>query len=130
VNEEQKENQPKEKIIKAPQTQQITSILQLHNISLQQNKNALGGRKTEDTKVESKKQIVVKRETLTLFLQNNELRNLIDMAEVLEAVMWTSQRILWLDLSYNYLVDIEDEILNFPELKTLYLHGNYIANLE
>ena len=101
-----------------------------YNISLQQNKNALGGRKTEDTKVETKKQIVVKKETLTLFLQNNELRNLIDMAEVLEAVMWNSQRILWLDLSYNYLVDIEDELLKFPELKTLYLHGNYISNLE
>ena len=52
------------------------------------------------------------------------------MAEVLEAVMWNSQRILWLDLSYNYLVDIEDELLKFPELKTLYLHGNYISNLE
>ena len=117
-------------MIKAPQTQQITNILMNYNISLQQNKNALGGRKAEDTKVETTKKMVVKRETLTLFLQNNELRTLLDMANVLEAVMWNSQRLLWLDLSYNYLTDIEDEILNFPELKTLYLHGNYISNLE
>ena len=44
--------------------------------------------------------------------------------------MWNSRNLLWLDLSYNYLTSIEDELLEFPELKTLYLHGNYINNLE
>ena len=44
--------------------------------------------------------------------------------------MWNSKNLLWLDLSYNYLTSIEDELLEFPELKTLYLHGNYINNLE
>ena len=33
-------------------------------------------------------------------------------------------------MSYNYLETIEDEILKFPNLKTLYLHGNYIASLD
>ena len=44
--------------------------------------------------------------------------------------MWNPQNLEWLDLSYNYLERIEPEILNFPNLKTLYLHGNYISNLE
>jgi Leucine-rich repeat (LRR) protein len=45
--------------------------------------------------------------------------------------MWNSSRLQWIDLSYNYLEKIEDEIvLNFPCLKTLYLHGNYILNIE
>jgi Leucine-rich repeat (LRR) protein len=44
--------------------------------------------------------------------------------------MWNSNKLLWIDLSYNYLETIEDEILKFPNLKTLFLHGNYIANLE
>ena len=74
--------------------------------------------------------MVVKKQTLTLFLQNNELRSLIGMADVLEAVMWNSRNLLWLDLSYNYLQDIDEELLEFPELKTLYLHGNYISSLE
>jgi len=74
--------------------------------------------------------MVVRKVTLTLFLQNNELRTLKGMAEVLDAVMWNSQRLLWLDLSYNYLTAIEDDLLEFEELRTLYLHGNYIANLE
>ena len=74
--------------------------------------------------------MVVRKKTLTLFLQNNELRTLKDMANVLEVVMWNSSNLLWLDLSYNFLTQIEDELLEFPELKTLYLHGNYIASLE
>lgn len=37
---------------------------------------------------------------------------------------------IWLDLSYNYLETIENDILEFPLLKTLYLHGNYIQNLD
>merc|ERR1712083_191388 len=44
--------------------------------------------------------------------------------------MWNSNRLLWLDLSYNFLTAIEDELLEFPELRTLYLHGNYIASLD
>ncbi len=44
--------------------------------------------------------------------------------------MWFPERLEWLDLSYNYLEKIDKEILNFPMLKTLYLHGNYISNLD
>lgn len=44
--------------------------------------------------------------------------------------MWTTDNLVWLDLSYNYLVTIEDEILKLPKLKTLYLQCNCIKNLE
>lgn len=44
--------------------------------------------------------------------------------------MWNHKQLQWIDLSYNYLETIEDEILKFPHLKTLYLHGNYISSLE
>ena len=41
------------------------------------------------------------------------------------------QNLLWIDLSYNYLTKIEDEIVeNFPQLKTFYFHGNYVENME
>ena len=65
-----------------------------------------------------------------MFLQNNEIRTLVGLSDVLESVMWNHQNLIWLDLSYNYLDKIEDDLLQFPNLKTLYLHGNYISNLE
>ena len=49
---------------------------------------------------------------------------------VLSDVMWNHQNLQWIDLSYNQLVEIDEEILNFKHLKTLYLHGNNISNLE
>jgi len=44
--------------------------------------------------------------------------------------MFNHQSLIWLDLSYNYLETIETDLLDFPCLKTLYMHGNYISNLD
>lgn len=66
----------------------------------------------------------------SIFLNNNELRSIRGLRNILDSVIWNPDRLEWLDLSYNYLEKVEPEILNFPNLKTLYLHGNYISNLE
>ena len=66
----------------------------------------------------------------SLFLNNNELRVITGMRGILEHVMYAPDRLEWLDLSYNYLEKIEDELLNFVNLKTLYLHGNYLSRLD
>ena len=90
----------------------------------------MGGRKVEETKTETKKKIMVQKRTQTLFLQNNEIRSVAGLPQVMEDVMYHSRGLIWLDLSYNYLETIEADLLEFPELKTLYLHGNYISNLD
>jgi len=103
----------------------------VHNNILFANKQgAMGGRKVEETKTETKKKIVVKKHTTSLFLQNNELRTIVELPRVLQDVMWNSEGLLWLDLSYNYLESIEQDLLQFRQLRTLYMHGNYISNLE
>ena len=86
----------------------------------------MGGRKVEEAKTETKKKIIVKKQTQSLFLQNNEIRSVEKLPEVLLDVMYNSQNLIWLDLSYNYLETIESDLLQFPQLKTLYMHGNYI----
>ena len=45
-------------------------------------------------------------------------------------VLYEPDRLQWLNLSYNYLVKIDPEILKFTQLKSLQLHGNYIKELE
>jgi Leucine-rich repeat (LRR) protein len=106
------------------------------NISLQAGKNAggsVGGRKNDDGhggKLESSKKKKVHLVQTALFLNNNEIRTIKGLRDILNFVVWQPDQIQWIDLSYNYLSNIEREILNFPNLKTLYLHGNYISNLE
>mmetsp|Transcript_25364 Transcript_25364/g.33918 ORF Transcript_25364/g.33918 Transcript_25364/m.33918 type:complete len:189 (+) Transcript_25364:509-1075(+) len=92
----------------------------------------MGGRKVEETKTETKKKIVVKKTTTALFLQNNELRTVATLPAVLTEVMVCDpyMNLLWLDLSYNYLEAIEEDLLQLQNLQTLYMHGNYISNLD
>ena len=45
-------------------------------------------------------------------------------------VLYEPDRLQWLNLSYNYLVKIDPEILKFTQLKSLQLHGNYVKELE
>ena len=67
-----------------------------------------------------------------MLLNNNELRDLRGFTETLVFVMPKSDphNLQWLNLSYNYLTKIDIELLNFPMLKSLNLHGNYISDLE
>jgi hypothetical protein len=57
--------------------------------------------------------MIIKKQTRILFLQNNELRSIKGMYIILQDVMWNHTNLIWIDLSYNYLESIEDEILNF-----------------
>jgi len=74
----------------------------------------LMGRKTEDSKVETQKKQKIATQTQMVFLQNNEFRELTGLKSMLTDIMYDVSNILWLDLSYNYLVTIEDELMNFP----------------
>lgn len=92
----------------------MNQILTLNNISLQANKTQLpGGRKIEDTKVEAKLKRKVHVYCRSLFLNNNELRTIGNLRSILDFVMWNPEKLEWLDLSYNYIQEIEPEILKF-----------------
>jgi hypothetical protein len=92
----------------------------------------MGGRKSDDAngKTENKRKKEVKVVCTALFLNNNEIRTLKFLPDTLRYVMYRPENLEWLDLSYNYLQTIDRELLEFPNLKTLYMHGNYIVNLE
>lgn len=67
-----------------------------------------------------------------LLLNNNELREITGLYEILTGVLLHGDpsKLIWINLSFNYLTKIDDEILNFVNLKSLNLHGNYINEIE
>ena len=80
--------------------------------------------------MEAKRKKKVNVYCTSVFLNNNELRGLNGLGSILSIVMWHPERLEWLDLSYNYFEKIDNELLVFPNLKSLNLHGNYISSLE
>ncbi len=118
-------------VIKNTAVPQVANILQNHSISLSVQKNGMmGGRKQDDGNVEAARKKELEFTRTSLLLNNNELRTLSGMFHTLDTyVMRAPRNLLWLNLSYNYLTKIDVEILEFPNLKSLQLHGNYIGDL-
>lgn len=119
----------KEEVIKDPHQTTISNVLQSVNQPLSQAKNAnfTSGRLKNDEQKNRKK--VIHKDCVTLFINSNRLRSIYTLYETLGTVMWGHEKLQWIDLSYNLLVKIEPEILKFTQLKTLYLHGNFIYEM-
>ena len=62
-------------------------------------------------------------------VNNNQIESLIGAPKALESLLVEPQALAWLDISFNALTLIHSEILQFPNLKVLYLHGNAIADM-
>lgn len=131
-NEEGEMNPTGVAISRAQHQPQISNLLSNHYVSLQQTKNVLGGRKNDDGKVEVKRKKQIDYECDSLLLSNNELRSFAGLREVLRGVLPHGEpnRLVWINLSFNFLTKIDADILNFPSLKQLNMHGNFIADFE
>lgn len=72
----------------------------------------------------------VRKVTLAVKLNNNSIDSITDLPQALEFVMDDPLRNLqWIDLSFNQLHTIQAELLDFKQMKALYLHGNHIKSL-
>jgi hypothetical protein len=81
----------------------------------------------ERSKVERK--LAVTLLTSSLRLNNNVLTSLKDLPAALTEILPNPARLLFLDLSWNSLQTIDSCLLQYEQLKALYLHGNRIAKL-
>lgn len=48
----------------------------------------------------------------------------------MDSVLYDLHKLQWIDLSHNYIEKIDYDFKEFSVLKTLYLHENYISELE
>jgi len=63
-------------------------------------------------------------------LSNNNLVDTHGLYQLALDLVECPENIAWLDLSFNDIEEVTDDILEFPNLKMIYLHGNKIPSLE
>ena len=68
----------------------------------------------------------------TLILSYNQLRSLesANFYNIVNSIMFNCKNLAWIDLSHNYLQDLNYDFSDFPNLKSLYLHVNVIADFN
>lgn len=83
----------------------------------------------EELEKQKKKSIQVKLVCCSLILSYNKIRELNKFPEIMVDVMPNHTNLQWLDLSHNYLQTIDYDFEHYPQLRTLYLHCNYIVDI-
>ncbi|XP_076240756.1 leucine-rich repeat-containing protein 51 [Calliopsis andreniformis] len=68
--------------------------------------------------------------TSSLWLSNNSLTTMDGFENLVQKVLDDPRYLSWLDLSFNEIKKIGDEIVKFLNLKILYLHGNNISDIN
>ncbi|XP_030747657.1 leucine-rich repeat-containing protein 51-like isoform X2 [Sitophilus oryzae] len=68
--------------------------------------------------------------TKSLWLNNNKLKTTKNVDELVNAVIEYPSYLGWIDFSFNYITEIDEGLLKFPNLKILYFHGNCISDLN
>ncbi|XP_045467159.1 leucine-rich repeat-containing protein 51-like isoform X2 [Harmonia axyridis] len=73
----------------------------------------------------------VKKKLLTrsIWLNNNKLKSIKNLEQIVESILEVPSQLSWIDFSFNYIKDIDDCILKYPNLKIVYFHGNCISKL-
>jgi hypothetical protein len=93
----------------------------------------------EETKKESKHTVKFKTYTNSVIFANNELKSISNIHIVLNeiipdltfySVKSKIELIQWIDISRNHLTEVHYDILQLPFLKILYMHGNFIQEIE
>lgn len=83
----------------------------------------------EDPRKGTKEKEGTKGVVTALRLNNNSISELADLSTAITSVLVNPQAISWLDFSFNDISVLNDTLLEFPNLTTLYLHGNHIMSL-
>jgi len=61
---------------------------------------------------------------------NNSIHELGDLVPSLTSLVVNPAAISWLDFSFNDINQLDDSLLQFPNMTTLYLHGNQLMSLN
>ena len=75
-----------------------------------------------------KKQVV--SQTTSLFLRYNKITSIEEFKLCIEPVFPDLNQLMWIDLSHNRLTALSEDLKTLPNLKTLYLHVNFLPSFK
>merc|ERR1711904_100114 len=110
-----------------PRAGVLGSKSRLRKVEEKEVKVVATGKKKQKPKVRSRYEVT----TITTCLRmcNNSLENLDGLDEAVNEMFDLPEKVEWLDFSFNQLKHIDDVLLQYKDLKSLYLHGNQITNI-
>lgn len=113
------------------QTLKIKPISNLKNLINTYNTTLTNTKDLKNTNENTNRKKRIKLITTSLLIGYNYIRNIKKMDTILEKVMYNPiNNLRWLDLQHNYLINLDSCISNFVNLKCLYLHCNFIYDLN
>eukprot|EP00736_Rhodelphis_marinus_P007611 Rmarinus@m.836 len=68
--------------------------------------------------------------TTAVRLNNNDLTDTEGIIPVMETLLLRPETLMWLDLSFNHISEISEDILYFTNLKVLNYHSNNITDIK
>ena len=69
-------------------------------------------------------------ESSALKLNNNIVQEWDGFDGLVDHLLKTPSELSWIDISFNYILTIDEVLLQYPKLSILYLHGNAIEKLS
>merc|ERR1712159_164727 len=110
-----------------PRAGVLSSKSRLRQVEQKEVKVVAAGKKKQKPRVRSRYEVT----TITTCLRmcNNSLENLEGLHEAVDEMFDHPDKVEWFDFSFNQLKNIDDVLLNYKELKSLYLHGNQLKDI-
>merc|ERR1712188_99132 len=111
-----------------PRAGVLGSRSRLRQVEEKEVKVVATGKKKQKPKAKSRYEVT--QITTCLRLCNNSLKTLDGLDEAVNEMFDHPDKVEWFDLSFNELKTIDDSLLQYKNVKSLYLHGNQITDLN
>lgn len=111
-----------------PRAGVLGSSSRLRQVEEKEVKVVASGKKKQKPKVRSRYEVT--QITTCLRLCNNSLKNLEGLDDAVTEMFDYPEKVEWFDFSFNELTTIDDNMLQYKNLKSIYLHGNQITDLN
>lgn len=83
----------------------------------------------QDLEKKRKKSVYVKLICSSLVLSYNKIRQIAGLNSIIYSILDKCEYLQCIDISHNFLSKLDYDFKEFPQLKSLSLHANFIADL-